>query len=239
MKELEDYKWFPKKLRQYQADYIGFAAIASGIYNPFISYLRKEQKPGTHMFDLCSGSGEPAISIYRKSGAFSSLTLSDKYPAGEFKRPDPKISYYSASLDASKASFSIGNTYTMFNAFHHLDAKEREQAVGAAKAAGSTAYFVEILEPTVVCGIKIFFGTTIGVLLLMPFVKPFSVGRLFFTYLVPANIITIAWDGLLSVARSKRCTYYRDLFQHFGEAVTVTRFNSVAGPSTMIQVKPQ
>lgn len=239
MKELEDYKWFPKKLRQYQTDYIGFAAIISGIYKPFISYLKKEQKTGVPMFDLCSGSGEPAVSIYKKSGVFSSLTLSDKYPVHAFRNPDASISYYPASVDASKTDFSNKNTYTMFNAFHHLEIQGQEKSVRAVKESGVTAYFVEILEPTVVCGMKIFLGTTVGVLLLMPFVRPFSLGRLFFTYLIPVNIITIAWDGLLSVARSKSYNYYANLFKPLGECVTVTRFNSMAGPSTMIQVKPQ
>lgn len=189
------------------------------------------------MFDLCSGSGEPAISIYRRSGVFDALTLSDKYPSSDFKDNDTAITYYPSSVDATSTNFTRENTYTMFNAFHHLSAEERERSVRRIKAAGANAYFVEILEPTLVCGIKIFLGTTIGVLLLMPFVRPFSLGRLFFTYLIPINIITIAWDGLLSVARSKSYSYYESLFKPFGDIVAVMRFNTMAGPSTMIQVK--
>lgn len=189
------------------------------------------------MFDLCSGSGEPAMSIYRKAGIFNSLTLSDKYPASTFTNKDPNISYYPASMDATTMSFTNVNTYTMFNAFHHLNGQEQARSVRAVKMGGANAYFVEILEPTVSCGIKIFFGTTIGVLLLMPFVKPFSWRRLFFTYLVPLNILTISWDGLLSVARSKSYTYYENLFRPMEETVSVKRFNSLAGPSIMIQVK--
>jgi len=133
--------------------------------------------------------------------------------------------------------FSNAYTYTMFNAFHHLNAGEQDQSVRGLRDKEASAYFVEILEPTLSCGVKVFLGTTLGVLLLMPFVKPFSLGRLFFTYLVPINMITITWDGMLSVARSKSYTYYEKLFGSFGEAVSVKRFNSLAGPSTMIQVK--
>jgi hypothetical protein len=47
-----------------------------------------------------------------------------------------------------------------------------------------------------------FFLSPIFVLLMTPAIKPFSLGRLFFTYLVPIVPLCIWLDGLVSVLRT-------------------------------------
>ena len=42
----------------------------------------------------------------------------------------------------------------------------------------------------------------INVLLSTPFIRPFSLGRLFFTYLVPIVPLFVFWDGVVSVLRT-------------------------------------
>jgi hypothetical protein len=54
--------------------------------------------------------------------------------------------------------------------------------------------------------------TTIGVLLFSPFIKPFSWQRLFFTYIIPINIITISFDGIISVLKSRSFNAYKKLY---------------------------
>ena len=71
------------------------------------------------MNDLCSGSGEPAITIFKKSNCFTQLILTDKYP-NPIAIADGKISYATESRDVNIMKFEDVNHYTMFNSFHTL-----------------------------------------------------------------------------------------------------------------------
>lgn len=204
MKELEDYSWFPAILRKFQTDYIGFVVSKFKIYEGFIEYLNKQSLKANIQFDLCSGSAEPASTIFKKSSCFNELILTDKYPSY------PSIK----KLDVLEAEFDDRYTYTMFNAFHHFDDQEKTQIVEKIKSAKAQAYFVEILEPSFFFIIKVLFATTIGTIILSPFIKPFSFKRLLFTYIIPINILNISYDGIISVLKSRSLIKYQQLFMN-------------------------
>lgn len=203
MKELEDYTWFPSIFRNFQTEFIGFIVAKFNVYGAFIDYLQSKNKSFKSMFDLCSGSGEPAITIFHKSSVFKELTLSDKFPK----------STEIQNLDALKTSFIKDNCYTMFNAFHHFNTTEQNKLVEEIKKSGANAYFVEILEPSILFALKVMFVTIFGSIIFSPFIKPFSINRIIFTYLIPINILTITYDGLVSVYKSKSLNYYKKMFE--------------------------
>jgi hypothetical protein len=210
MKELEDFNWFPQFLRNYQTDYIGFVVSKFKIYQVFIDYLNKHNLKSNSMFDLCSGSGEPAITIFKNSNKFQELKLSDKFPPAFQSKNN--ILYIDESTDATEHAFIPGETYTMFNAFHHFSDTDKLNIVRKCRSANSNLLIVEILEPTLFFALKVLVLTTIGVLLFNPFVKPFSCKRLLFTYVLPINIITITIDGIISVIKSRNKNSYIKLF---------------------------
>ena len=70
MRELEDYTWFPTILRKFQMDFIGFVVSRFNFYDVFIQHLINNNETPIPMYDLCSGSGEPAITIFKKSNNF-------------------------------------------------------------------------------------------------------------------------------------------------------------------------
>ncbi len=234
MKELEDYDWFPKLLRQYQTDYIGFIVARFNIYAPFISYLQAQKELPSRMFDLCSGSGEPAITIFKQSKQFESLTLSDKYPDTSQTFED-NISYISLSTDVLKQSFQSHNTYTMFNAFHHFSDADKLKIITEMSKTRAKGYFVEILSPDFIHILKILFATTLGTLLLTPFIKPFSLKRLFLTYIIPINVLTILFDGIISVIKSNSVKEYKSLLQPLDEHIEVFKIKS--GLNALIVIK--
>ena len=119
MKELEDYVWFPNSLRNFQTDFIGFVVSKFKVYHSFVTFLKELSLPSKPMIDLCSGSGEPAISIFKKSNCFSSLQLSDKFPNAI------SIIHEIKSVDVLEMKFESGNYYTMFNAFHHFSDEQK------------------------------------------------------------------------------------------------------------------
>jgi hypothetical protein len=236
MKELEDYNWFPPVLRNFQTEFIGFAVATFNVYDVFVQHLKTLSLSVQPMTDLCSGSGEPAISIFRKSNCFSRLTLSDKYP-NPLQLHDDKITYVMQRTDVLEIEFKPGTYYTMFNAFHHFGDAEKLKIAQNIQTSGSVAFFVEILEPRIVCFLKVLFLTTIGNLLLTPFIRPFSLRRLFFTYILPVNMFTITFDGIVSVLKSRSVKQYQKLFTDYENAIEIFRLKK--GLSTLIIIHIQ
>ncbi len=235
MKELEDYYWFPPVLRNFQTEFIGFVVDKFNVYKVFIKHLKKTRKSTQVMTDLCSGSGEPAITIFRKSNCFSHLKLTDKFP-NALKINDKNIYYEMQSIDVLKMEFSPGTFYTMFNAFHHFKDKEKVKMVQEIQNSGSDAFIVEILEPSVFCLLKIFFATTIGCLVLTPFIRPFSLKRMFFTYIFPVNILTITFDGIVSVLKSRSVKQYQNLFANNEQTIKIFQIKNGLTPLIVIQI---
>lgn len=238
MKELEDFSWFPPVLRNFQLEFIGFVVSTFDVYDVFVNYLKTLPLAERSMTDLCSGSGEPAISIFRKSHCFTRLTLTDKYP-NVLKFHDPKISYEILSRDVLAMEFQHGTYYTMFNAFHHFTDEEKLTIAQKIQISGSTAFIVEILEPTLLCLMKVLITTTIGTLLLTPFILPFSLKRLFFTYIFPVNIFTITFDGIVSVLKSRSLKQYQVLFANNENTIKIFKLRNRISPLIVIQIEPE
>lgn len=233
MKELEDYHWFPQFLRNFQTDFIGFVVAKFNIYQAFIEYLNKQDKGTSLMQDLCSGSGEPAISIFSAVNYYSNLKLSDKFPNSTFINKS-NIIYMEESVDVLNMKFEKGTTYTMYNAFHHFSDADKKSIIEKCNEANATLYVVEILEPSIFFIIKVLSLTTFGVLLFNPFVKPFSWKRLFFTYVLPVNIITISFDGIVSVLKSRSLKTYGKMFENINN---VKVFNLKRGISSLVVIE--
>lgn len=237
LKELEDFDWFPSVLRNFQTEFIGFVVSRFNFYKSFITYLNELDLVPKPLTDLCSGSGEPAISIFKQPTCFSSLLLTDKFP-NKIQSNDSRIIYDNNSIDVLQLEFTPDRYYTMFNSFHHFTDEQKGELVNKIQRSGATAFFVEVLEPTVFCGIKVYFMTIFGSLILTPFIKPFSFKRLLFTYILPINILTIFFDGITSVLKSRSLKQYKTLFTQHGQTVNIQRFNNGLSPIIVIHIHP-
>lgn len=195
--ELEDYPWFPKKLRNMQMDYIGWLVKVFKIYQPLIPKLNQLASKQSIWVDLCSGSGMPVESLKNKIQGIQQIVLTDLYPDSQNKSDD--YTWIDHSMNATVPFDQIGFR-TMFNAFHHFNDADKIKVLKSNAPHG--ILIAEILEPNLFNVIKILFTTTIGQLLLRPFVKPFSISGIIFTYLIPINLFTVSWDGLASVLKS-------------------------------------
>jgi hypothetical protein len=235
VKELEDYNWFPSVLRNFQTEFIGFVVTRFNIYDVFVRHLKTISPSAKSMTDLCSGSGEPAITIFRQSKLFSHLSLSDKYPS-DLKINNDRITYEKQSTDVLEMEFKSGTCYTMFNAFHHFRDEEKLQIIQKIQFSGSEAFFVEILEPNLICLVKVFFTSTIGNLVLTPFIRPFSFRRLLLTYVLPVNLLTITLDGVVSVLKSRSVSQYKKLFAPLGHSVKIYRLKNNLSALIVLQI---
>ena len=228
--ELEDTSWFPKILRDQQLGYIGWLVKALNLYRPIPELLTKQLQryQQIKLLDLCSGSGEPMISIYKIMNLNIQMTLSDKYPPHNFQMS--ALKYRPGSTDVLEMNFNRETFYTMFNAFHHFTSTEQIAIVNRMKNSNSPFLFVELLEPTLVVAFKTLIANTIGQLLLAPFVKPFSWVRIFFTYIIPINLVTTSYDGTISVLKSKNANHYQTLLSSCANSGYIIQIEKCKAP---------
>ena len=213
--ELEDTSWFPNILRDQQLGYIGWLVQFIDLYRPIRKLLATwiTASRSSTVFDLCSGSGEPMVSISKSFSSGTDISLSDKFPPEDISR-FRSMNYIHLSVDVLSLEVEPNRYYTMFNAFHHFDDSEQTDIVDRLSRAHAPFCFVEILQPSFFTLIKVIFINTIGQLILAPFVRPFSWKRLLLTYIIPINLITTTYDGIISVLKSKNKSQYQTLLSN-------------------------
>jgi hypothetical protein len=233
LKELEDYDGFPKALRRWQMDFIGTAVVWAKIYKPLTPMLQELLASNNckTIQDLCSGSGVPAIYLQQHIKSGVPLLLTDKYPYTAFtNQADVRYATNSIDVTALQPQQYIG--YTMFNAFHHFSSAQQVAIVQKMVSARASFLFAEILEPTIFVAIKIVITTTVLQWLAAPFIKPFSLSRLFFTCIIPVNLVTVTYDGIVSILKSKTVKQYNDLVSGLAAdnyTITVQKVKTVGG----------
>ena len=242
LKELEDYTWFPATLRRWQMEFIGNMAVWTKLYQPLVPVLEQliHENNATSLQDTCSGSGLPAIALRNSISNKIPLLLTDKYPFTLF-RQNYLVDYAGMATDIVKLQPVKDKVYTMFNSFHHFTGEQQKEIFRKFSDNKVPFLFAEILEPSLWVGVKIFFITTIGQLITAPFVQPFSLLRLFFTYIIPINIFTVAYDGIISVIKSKTCKQYRQQFSHISTPsfeISVHQVNNWKGNVVYIKGRP-
>jgi ubiquinone/menaquinone biosynthesis C-methylase UbiE len=241
LKELEDYNWFPNMLRKFQLEFIGSLVNWFGFYKPIVPLAKNllENAKTNAVIDLCSGSGEPAIYLQKKIANNFVTTLTDKFP--QKKSSTSSLSYLQQSIDVLNIMPEKEKLYTMYNAFHHFDDEQQRNILQKFSTNQSSILIVEILTPSFFTFLNVIFSGTIGQLLLTPFVKPFSFWRLFFTYVIPINIFTVVYDGIISVIKSKSVKQYQALVSTITQnnySIEVLCFNQWQGKLICIKANP-
>lgn len=209
--EFEDKKWLPSFLRNYMTDFLQSVTRIFKFYkniNPIL--IKGIQKSGSsRIIDLASGGGGPWISILDGlSQEIKSIKvlLTDFYPNHESaetlkKLSSQRIDYYPESVNALDVPKVLVGLRTMFLSFHHFNPKDAKQILQNAVDAKMPIAIFEAQERSIAHLIQFFFSP-INVILLTPFIRPFKLGRIIFTYLIPIVPILVWWDGLVSVLRT-------------------------------------
>ncbi|HMR87758.1 MAG TPA: hypothetical protein PKD51_06370 [Saprospiraceae bacterium] len=239
LKELEDFDWFPPMLRKYQMELIGILVSQFGFYHQVVKMIKRDliKFNKAHITDLCSGSGLPAIYVHQKL-TVSNLqsTLTDKFP--QQISGIEGVEYLTTSVDVNDLEPEAHTYYTMFNAFHHLEYNERRQLIQKVLDNNSHLIIVEIVQPTFINVILVTLASTVGVWLLCPFIKPFDWKRLFFTYIIPLNVLTVLIDGYISILKSKTKNQYRSEFTTmFNDLSRIEISSHLSFPAYLVTIK--
>ena len=208
--EFEDQKWFPTFLRNYGTDFLQFLSNKTKMYKPIIPLLENLiSKTQTHqIIDLGSGGGGGLIWLnetLKQNNPHLKIILTDYYPnisAFEHtKRIAENFDYIPTPIDAKNVPQDLKGIRTQFLSFHHFKPSEAKQILQNAVDAKQPIAIFEAQERSLPSILAMLFSP-ITVLLTTPFIRPFSIGRIIFTYLIPIVPLFVLWDGIVSSLRT-------------------------------------
>ncbi|MHB8412062.1 MAG: hypothetical protein ACYDDI_08955 [Candidatus Acidiferrales bacterium] len=210
--EIHEQPWFPNFLRNDVTDGLQFTLNFGRVYRPAASCLRKALKAaGTdRLVDLCSGAGGPWLWLCRhledEDTGKLEVCLTDKYPnIAAFERlhkaSQGTIGYCAEPVDAARIPPQLRGFRTLFTSFHHFspaeaaaiiqDAVDTRQGIGIFEAPRrrTLSILLTVLMP-------------VSALLMAPFIRPFRLSRVVWTYLLPVIPFVLWFDGVLSCLRA-------------------------------------
>ena len=222
-----------------QLEYVGWISASLAVYRPLGKIM--EGFPSNQWIDLASGSGWPALYLKKKATDPIFFRLTDWYPNSASKEVLKHMEYDPEPLNLLDFQPEAGQQYSMFNAFHHFTTQEQKQIITKMKEAKAGFIIAEVLEPSLLSFIQV----TLAAFLVQPLsawaIRPFSFLRIATTYLVPIQLATVAWDGWLSVLKSKTLVQYQDLVRDISSSeyvIQVARIPQLRGNLIVLSAQP-
>ena len=224
--EFEDQPWFPRLIRAYMQDHLTFMGNLSGpAYQAFVEKLKgaMERLRQNELLDLCSGSGGPARTVVRllcEQGLEARARLSDLFPNVTAyqqlaKESGGMLQGVDASVDATNVPAELNGVRLIANGFHHFPPAQARQVLADAVTKRQGIAVIEMVNRSAFAFVGVLIGTVM-VFFAAPFLKPFRVSRLVFTYLVPLVPLFLLWDGFVSCLRVYSPAELRDLVSQLG-----------------------
>ncbi len=209
--ELHDLKWFPALWRDLLTDFLSFFASTFNPYKVIEERLWRafRKAEADTIIDLCSGAAKPVLTVrdeLNKMHRFVPVVISDKFPNRKGfreieKEYNGRVRPVYDPVDATDVPPELNGFRTIFSAFHHFDWNPAQSIIkdSVVKRQG-----IGIFEYTDRSLLHYFhnLNAAIFVLLVTPFIKPFSWKRLFFTYVIPVASVLLFIDGLVSCLRT-------------------------------------
>jgi hypothetical protein len=210
--EFSDQAWLPRVFRDLFTEYLSHLFSALRIYQSVEPFIRQvmEQRSTCHVIDLCSGASGPWPRLVRQlngKGIRVSVTLTDKYPnVASFRRisemTQGQIGYIEESVDPTESLPKAGEVYTLFSSFHHFRPEQSRAIVRNAVQAGATICVFEMTERRLSTVLLTLVLGPLVLLCLTPGIRPRSLRRLFWTYIIPIVPLVYTWDGVVSHLRT-------------------------------------
>ncbi len=208
--EFEDLPWFPGAIRNYATDFLQFLSNKAKIYTPTIPLILNalEKERTDQIVDLGSGGGGGFIWLSKelaKEKPDLKILLTDFYPnKGAFaytKQRSPVFDFIEEPVDAREVPENLKGLRTQFLSLHHFREEDARKILQNALDANTSIAVFEAQERSLP-SILAMLLSPISVLLTTPFIRPFKLGRIIFTYLIPIVPLVILWDGVVSSLRT-------------------------------------
>jgi hypothetical protein len=217
--EFGDLNWFPAFLRNYMTDFLQFLSNKAKVYASVLEQIEETLKEtnNTKIIDLCSGGGGGLLWLgeeLKRKNSNISITLSDYYPnIGAFEhitKNSEVFEYEKSSVDARAVPSHLKGLRTQFLSFHHFKPADAQLILQNAVDSQQAIAIFEIQDRSVPSIIAMLLSP-LSVLFTTPFIRPFSIGRLIFTYIIPIVPLIVVWDGLVSSFRTYSVNELNDL----------------------------
>jgi hypothetical protein len=208
--ELEDQQWFPSSIRNYGTDFLQFLSNKTSMYNPIIPLIKDvmEKSKTSTLIDLGSGGGGGLLKInesLKKEIPDLKIILTDFYPnIDAFERTKSladNFDYETQSIDARDVPAELQGLRTQFLSLHHFRPVDAVKIIQNAVYSKSPLAIFEGQERSF-SSILAMLLSPISVLFTTPFIRPFRIGRIVFTYLIPIVPLFVLWDGVVSSLRT-------------------------------------
>jgi hypothetical protein len=220
--EIHELSACPDILRRIATDYLHTVGEVFHAYDPVAPVLAGAlaTTEARQVVDLCSGGTGPIVSLAEQAkarlGFAPRVVLTDLHPnraafAAATERAGVPVVFESEPVDARAVPTRLEGVRTLFNAFHHFKPHDAARILKDAASARTPILIVEGTErsPAAIIGMLLF--VPLLVLLLTPFVRPFSIARLLLTYVLPIAAPLILFDGIVSCLRSYTTEELREL----------------------------
>jgi hypothetical protein len=210
--EFEDFDWYPRALRDMETDLLHLAISKLGVYEPAVPHIARllERSKQDRVIDLCSGGAGPWPElldvIERTVGRPVRVTLTDKFPnLVAFQearvRSGRRIDFVETSVDATRVPAELRGVRTIFTAFHHFPPELARAIVRDAFEQKTPIAIFESTARTPHSALLTAFSPLIA-MAITPFVRPFRLKRLVWTYAVPVVPLVAGWNGVVSTLRT-------------------------------------
>lgn len=222
-------------------DYLQFVAEKFNIYQPVLPIIGSGlRKSSSHrIIDIGSGSGGGIVSIYRHlKEEFEDLEiiLTDLYPNVQAfkeisKQTNGQVGYIDTPIDATSVPTDLVGFRLQLLSFHHFEPETAQRILQDAVNANAVIGIFEAHERKSVYLISMLFSPLM-VLIFTPFIKPFKLSRLLFTYLIPIIPVCVLWDGLVSVLRTYTTAEMGNMIEQIDQGKYVWEMGKVPEGST-------
>ncbi len=220
--EFEDQNWFPDFLRNYGTDFLQFLTNKTKMFVPAIPLIEKALRSSNtrKIIDLASGGGGGILSLNEElvnNMPDLQIHLTDYFPnleAFEYTTSlASNITYSKEPIDARDVPKTKSGLRTLFLSFHHFKPADASKILENAVTSNQPIFIAEGQERSIPSFLAMFFSP-ITVLLITPFIRPFSFGRILFTYLIPIVPLFVWWDGMVSSLRTYSVSEMNQLLKH-------------------------
>ena len=208
--ELEDQAWFPAIVRDLATDYLQFIQERFRLDRAMTPLVRRALDEGrtSAIVDLCSGGSGPLLGLVTDlagEGRRVHATLTDLFPnVSAFEKiataSGGLIGYEREPVDARQVPSRLIGLRTIFNGFHHFRPADARAVLHASAAARQPIAIFEVSERSLRTLPVLL--TPLFVWLATPFMRPFTLARFVWTYLIPLVPFTCLWDGVVSQLRA-------------------------------------
>ena len=225
--EFTDLSGLPRPLRRWLGDYLRGIVTLTRLFEPAAPRIADllRASGGDRVVDLCSGAGGPWPALARpveaSLGRPVRVLLTDLHPDADtwawLRASTPAgVSGHPGSVPADDVPAALKGVRTLFDGLHHLPPDEARAVLADAARHGVPLLAAEAVDRSALGLAGVLFSPLL-VWAVTPFLRPLSVPRLLFTYVLPLVPLMVLWDGIVSVLRCYRPDELRALTAGLGD----------------------